>query len=144
AATFLIQLFAEEDARLRKIYHPLCGKASLTVTRIEGGVADDVVPASCELVIDRRTLPGEERDQVEHEVRSIMERASREFGVVADIMSFSSTAGACETPVTDPIVTSAVEVCELHRVPRSGPLGFMGGCDLVHFAAAGSRGIVLA
>ena len=33
AATFLIQLFAEEDARLRKIYHPLCGKASLTVTR---------------------------------------------------------------------------------------------------------------
>ena len=58
-------------------------------------------------------------------------------------MSFSSTAGACETPVTDPIVTSAVEVCELHRVPRSGPLGFMGGCDLVHFAAAGSRGIVL-
>src|SRR5437016_1651909 len=109
AATFLIQLFAEEDARLRKIYHPLCGKASLTVTRIEGGVADDVVPASCELVIDRRTLPGEERDQVEHEVRSIMERASREFGVVADIMSFSSTAGACETPVTDPIVTSAVE-----------------------------------
>jgi acetylornithine deacetylase/succinyl-diaminopimelate desuccinylase len=28
-------------------------------------------------------------------------------------------------------------------VRRNGPLGFMGGCDLVHFAAAGSRGVVL-
>ena len=36
AAGQLIALFAEEDARLRKILHPFCGKASLTVTRIEG------------------------------------------------------------------------------------------------------------
>jgi acetylornithine deacetylase/succinyl-diaminopimelate desuccinylase family protein len=143
AAGHLIKLFAEEDARLRKIHHPLCGKASLSVTRIAGGVADNVIPENCELVIDRRTLPGEERDEVEREVRAILERARREFGVAAQIVGFSSTAGAYETPVTDPIVTSAVHICELHRVPRSGPLGFMGGCDLVHFAAAGSRGIVL-
>jgi acetylornithine deacetylase/succinyl-diaminopimelate desuccinylase-like protein len=70
AAGRLIALFAEEDARLRKIEHPLCGKASLTVTRIEGGIADNVVPASCDLVIDRRTLPGETREEAEAEVRA--------------------------------------------------------------------------
>jgi acetylornithine deacetylase/succinyl-diaminopimelate desuccinylase len=143
AAGHLITLFAEEDARLRKIEHPLCGKASLTVTRIDGGMADNVVPASCDLVIDRRVLPGETREQVEAEVREIMQRAMRDFAVRAEIVSFSSTAGGCESPISDPVVNAAVETCGRHGVRRCGPLGFMGGCDLVHFVAVGSRGVVL-
>jgi acetylornithine deacetylase/succinyl-diaminopimelate desuccinylase len=143
AAGHLISLFVEEDARLRRIKHPLCGKASLTVTRIDGGVADNVVPASCDLVIDRRVLPGETREQVEAEVREIIRRARRDFAVRSKIVSFSSTAGGCETPISDPVVNAAVETCGRHGVRRSGPLGFMGGCDLVHFAAVGSRGVVL-
>ncbi|MGH6929268.1 MAG: M20 family metallopeptidase [Dongiaceae bacterium] len=143
AAGRLMALFTEEDGRLRKILHPLCGKASLTVTRIDGGVADNVVPASCELVIDRRVLPGETREQVEGEVRDLLDRARRDYGVRSEIVGFSSTAGGCETPISDPVVTAAVESCARHGVRRNGPLGFMGGCDLVHFTAVGSRGIVL-
>jgi acetylornithine deacetylase/succinyl-diaminopimelate desuccinylase-like protein len=63
--------------------------------------------------------------------------------VRAEIVSFSSTAGGCETPISDPVVTSAVEACTRHGVRPTGPLGYMGGCDLVHFAAVGSRGVVL-
>ncbi len=58
-------------------------------------------------------------------------------------MGFSSTAGGCETPICDPVVTAAVESCARLGVRRNGPLGFMAGCDLVHFAAAGSRGVIL-
>jgi acetylornithine deacetylase/succinyl-diaminopimelate desuccinylase family protein len=141
AAARLIKLFVEEDVRLRTIVHPLCGKASLTVTRVEGGIADNVVPASCDVVIDRRVLPGETREQVESEIRAIMERARREEGVVAEIVGFSSTAGACETPASDLAVTLAVEACDQHAVKCSGPLGFMGGCDLVHFAAAAAAAL---
>lgn len=143
AAQRLIALFEMEDTRLRQLHHPLCGKASLTVTRIEGGVADNVVPASCDVVIDRRTLPGESREAVEAEVRAIMAWARRESGVRAEIVGFSSTAGGCETPASDPVVVAAVGTCARHGVRCAGPLGFMGGCDLVHFDAAGSRGIVL-
>jgi acetylornithine deacetylase/succinyl-diaminopimelate desuccinylase-like protein len=32
------------------------------VTRIAGGIADNVVPQDCELVLDRRLLPGETLD----------------------------------------------------------------------------------
>lgn len=38
--------------------HDLVGNASLTVTRIHGGHADNVVPDSCELLLDRRMVPG--------------------------------------------------------------------------------------
>jgi acetylornithine deacetylase/succinyl-diaminopimelate desuccinylase len=49
----------------------------------------------------------------------------------------------CETPTDDRVVVEAVDTCRGYGVHPSGPLGFMGGCDLVHFAAAGSRGVVL-
>jgi succinyl-diaminopimelate desuccinylase len=113
------------------------------VTRIDGGMADNVVPASCDLVIDRRVLPGETHEEVEAEAREIIQRARRDFAVRLEIVSFSSTAGGRETPISDPVVNAAVETCGRHGVRRSGPLGFMGGCDLVHFAAVGSRGMVL-
>jgi acetylornithine deacetylase len=40
--------------------HPLCGDAKLTVSTIAGGVQVNVVPASCQAMVDRRMLPGED------------------------------------------------------------------------------------
>ena len=39
--------------------HPLCGSATLSVGRIEGGTSINIVPDRCEIEIDRRSLPGE-------------------------------------------------------------------------------------
>ncbi len=39
--------------------HPLVGGATFTVTQIEGGIAPNVVPERCSVVVDRRLLPGE-------------------------------------------------------------------------------------
>ena len=40
--------------------HPLCGPATLSVGRIEGGVSVNVVPDDCTIEIDRRCIPGED------------------------------------------------------------------------------------
>jgi acetylornithine deacetylase len=40
--------------------HPLCGPATLSVGRIEGGAGVNTVPDSCGVLIDRRLLPGED------------------------------------------------------------------------------------
>ena len=42
--------------------HPLCGPATLSVGRIEGGTSVNVVPDRCSIEIDRRLLPGESPD----------------------------------------------------------------------------------
>ncbi len=39
--------------------HPLCGAATLSVGRIDGGVSVNIVPESCAIEIDRRLVPGE-------------------------------------------------------------------------------------
>lgn len=48
--------------------HPLCGPPTLTVTLIEGGAGINVVPSTCTIAIDRRTIPGEEGEEVFREL----------------------------------------------------------------------------
>jgi acetylornithine deacetylase/succinyl-diaminopimelate desuccinylase-like protein len=47
---------------------------------MQGGVAYNIVPESCELWFDRRTVPGEEQSQVLAEVRAVMEELAAEDG----------------------------------------------------------------
>jgi acetylornithine deacetylase len=49
--------------------HRLCGPATLSVGLIAGGLSVNVVPDHCVIEIDRRVIPGEERDAVIAEVR---------------------------------------------------------------------------
>ncbi|MEU6259402.1 M20 family metallopeptidase [Streptomyces sp. NPDC047043] len=44
--------------------HPLLGPATRSVTRIRGGTGPNTIAATCEVDVDRRTLPGEEPDVV--------------------------------------------------------------------------------
>ncbi len=40
--------------------HPLCGPATLSIGRIEGGLSVNTVPDECSIEIDRRVIPGED------------------------------------------------------------------------------------
>lgn len=44
--------------------HPLCGGPRLSVGRIEGGSAVNIVPDQCQIEIDRRLIPGEDPQAV--------------------------------------------------------------------------------
>jgi acetylornithine deacetylase len=53
--------------------HPLLGRPSFHVGTILGGSSPSVYPESCEVVFERRTLPGENEADVELEFRSVLE-----------------------------------------------------------------------
>ena len=75
AASRLTSIFDERDRELRALSHPLVGHASLSVTRIVGGIGDNVIPESCEMVLDRRLLPGESLDAAMDELHAMLDRA---------------------------------------------------------------------
>jgi succinyl-diaminopimelate desuccinylase len=143
AAGRLTSLFGARDRELRALNHPLVGHASLTVTRIAGGIADNVVPQDCELVLDRRLLPGESLDDALDDLQALLNRAKRDHGVVAEIAAIRTRAGSTETSVDEPLVREAVAISRAHGVTFPQPGGLTGGCDLVHFHDAGAVGIVL-
>jgi acetylornithine deacetylase/succinyl-diaminopimelate desuccinylase len=143
AASHLISIFDERDRELRALHHPLVGHASLSVTRIAGGIGDNVIPESCEMVLDRRLLPGETLDAAMDELHAMLTRANRDHGVEAEIAAIRTKAGSTETALDDPLVRNAVAISRAHGVTFPQPGGLTGGCDLVHFHEVGAVGIVL-
>jgi len=139
----LLSLLDERDRELRTHRHPLVGAASLTVTRIAGGVADNIVPDHCEVVLDRRLLPGEALEDALIELRVLLARAKQDHGLEAELVKVRAMAAPAETDLDEPIVQAAVANARRHGVMLPQPVGFPASCDLVHFRGAGSKGVVL-
>ncbi|MBN1686150.1 MAG: M20 family metallopeptidase [Spirochaetales bacterium] len=55
----LITFLEEEFIPTCNRSHPLTGKAQCSINTIRGGTAANIIPDSCEIQIDRRTVPGE-------------------------------------------------------------------------------------
>ncbi len=138
----LIEEFHEGHVRNRS--HPLCGRASLTVTRINGGEADNVLPSHVDILLDRRMVPGEDEAVARGEIETLLEQAREHHGVNAEIIAYRpTTGGPAETPRDEPIVQASLDACRRHGTAAPGPLGLSGACDLVHFRALGAAGTVV-
>jgi acetylornithine deacetylase/succinyl-diaminopimelate desuccinylase family protein len=144
ASQLLSLIASHHDNVVRKRTHPLVGEASLTVTRISGGHADNVVPYACELLLDRRMVPGENEAAVRQEFTWLLAMAHKQFSVRAEIVDYKpTTGGATETEIDSVIVQASLAACRQHGVADAGPFGFQGGCDLVHFRQIGAQGTVI-
>ncbi|MEI5681482.1 M20 family metallopeptidase [Mesorhizobium sp. CGMCC 1.15528] len=144
AGQFLTIVEAHHENYVRHQSHPLVGNASLTVTRINGGHADNVLPGACDLLLDRRMVPGEEEEAVQKEFALLLERAHTQFGIRAEIIDYKATTGpATQTEESTSIVQASLAACRAHGTAEPGPFGFQGGCDLVHFRSVGAQGTVI-
>lgn len=130
-------------ARVAERDHPLCGNASLTVTRISGGHADNVVPDACRMLLDRRMVPGEDEADARAEIEALLAAAAREDGIAASVETWRPTTGAAsETAADHPLVAAALAASARHGGDGARTFGFMGGCDLVHVRGMGAAGVV--
>lgn len=75
----LIVALEEKNEQLMEKRDDVLGHASLTVTKITGGTAINIVPDMCEIEIDRRLLSGETEEQVTSDIETIIQEvANRE------------------------------------------------------------------
>jgi acetylornithine deacetylase/succinyl-diaminopimelate desuccinylase family protein len=141
----LLGLIVEHHEKVvRHRTHPLVGAASLTVTRMNGGHADNVLPSACDLLLDRRMVPGEDEEAVKREIGDLLALARERFGVRAEIVGYKATTGGpTETALDTTIVQASLATSRAHGVARPGPFGFQGCCDLVHFRKLGAQGTVI-
>jgi acetylornithine deacetylase/succinyl-diaminopimelate desuccinylase family protein len=129
--------------RLRGTTHPLVGAPSLTVTRAEAGIADNIVPDRCVLLLDRRLVPGETEEDALAVIAAMLAEAGAE-GIDAAIETLvPTTGGPAETKPDHPIVAAALAAASRHGVVDPTPMGFQGACDFVHFRTIGAEGVVL-
>jgi acetylornithine deacetylase len=72
AGLFLARLGEIEASLTRRAPHALLGHGSIHAGTIAGGTAPSVYPSSCRLVLERRTLPGENVAVVRSEIEYLL------------------------------------------------------------------------
>jgi acetylornithine deacetylase len=87
--------------------HPLCGHGRFTPGVIHGGVQVNMVPDTCELEVDRRTLPGESRESVYAEFHERIRRAAAgDPDFVYEITAPTWLIAPNDIPAKEPVVAA--------------------------------------
>ena len=122
--------------RLKARAHPLAGPALLTPAVIGGGVAPNIVPDRCRLLVDRRLAPGENPEAALAEIDQLLE-GLRERGDRITRSPPWVLLEAVETPADHPVVRLAEESVEavLGRPVTAGGVPY--GTDASNLSGVG-------
>jgi acetylornithine deacetylase len=105
AAAFLTALEELGEALTTRDPHPLLAHGSLHAGTVRGGSAPSVYPERCEVVVERRTLPGEGAEEVEAEFEDVLEAVRRTRpGLDAELTAGLSRPGT-EVAADHPLVS---------------------------------------
>jgi acetylornithine deacetylase/succinyl-diaminopimelate desuccinylase-like protein len=121
-------------AQLRKRKHPLLSTATVNVGTIYGGKQPNIVPDSCTIMIDRRTLPGETDAKVRNEIATLL-RTKKLSARISNTKL--APALPLETNHKLPLVQKF-----LKSAGQSKPLGVQFFCDAAVLSAGGIPSVV--
>jgi acetylornithine deacetylase/succinyl-diaminopimelate desuccinylase family protein len=130
---------------LEAVAHPLIGSPSGAVTLVSGGHKESAIPDRCEIVLDRRMVPGEQQDRVVADIEALLARLRAEDPELqVAIASYMPTSGPpSETPRDARLVGLAVDaVGEVTGAPGV-VYGAGFGCDMTHFRGLGAEAVIL-
>jgi acetylornithine deacetylase/succinyl-diaminopimelate desuccinylase-like protein len=120
--------------QLRRRRHPLLGSGTINVGVLRGGVQPNIVPDRCELLADRRTLPGETEAGVRREITALLRR----HGLKATLAD--SRGNPCHPLETDPRLPLVRQF--LRAAGQRAPVGVHFFCDAAVLAAGGIPSVV--
>ncbi|MEW6156730.1 MAG: M20 family metallopeptidase [Verrucomicrobiota bacterium] len=120
--------------QLRRRRHALLGHPTINVGSIQGGTQPNIVPASCEISLDRRTIPGESEATVAREIRTFL----KAHKVQAQLLN--QKANVCPPMETDPGLPLVHQFLRTAR--QSRPIGVHFFCDAAVLAAGGIPSVV--
>lgn len=127
-----LQRYAEELPKMIPP-HPLCGTATFSIGRIEGGISVNTVPAECTIEIDRRVLPGEDpRQIIPHVATYLHERLDVDFDMLPPWNDGASLADHNNGPWADRLLGQVEAVAG----PRK-KVGAWYGTNASRFSATG-------
>jgi acetylornithine deacetylase/succinyl-diaminopimelate desuccinylase-like protein len=114
-------------AELRKRKHWLLGSPTINVGAIRGGSQANVVPDRCEIIIDRRTIPGETLASVSKELNAFLKPNGGRL--------INYKANDCLPMETNPALPIVKQL--LDQIGQSDPLGVDYFCDAAVLGAVG-------
>ncbi len=138
----VLQALEHDNLGLSTRSHPLLGNATCNVGVIRGGVQVNLVPATCQVEVDRRLLPGETSELVFQHYQSVLDEVMRTHPQVRAIMHPPMlTDLPLETRVECAPVQAMLQVLSDLGCPRE-PAGMPFGSDASKFGALGIPSLI--
>jgi succinyl-diaminopimelate desuccinylase len=103
--------------------HPLLPPATCTPTMVRAGVQQNAVPDTCELVVDRRLLPGDTPEGALRELQSVV-------GGAATVEPLHHPFAPSEIPAGSPFVARVLDAVEAVTGRREPVIGTPYGSDV--------------
>lgn len=122
--------------------HPLTGRARCSINLIQGGTQSNVIPDRCEIVVERRLLPGETADDVLPLVEGILENLREEHAGLRVEQKDGKPDLGMLTLDRERVMAFLEPVLESFGIDAAG-LGLPYGTDASELAAAGIPSVVL-
>ena len=117
AALYVSALDDYGDQLTSRPAHPLLKHGSVHAGTIQGGSAASVYPDVCEIVLERRTMPGERPEKVLQEFQRILDELSeREEDLSASLEQMLERPGT-EVPEDSRLVQGLLEAGQGHGIP---------------------------
>lgn len=91
--------------------HPLLERGSIHAGTIQGGSTPSVYPASCRLLVEARTLPGEGPAQVMDRLHRVLAEARKAHPDLEATIEAGLSREAAEVPVDTPLVLDLEAAC---------------------------------
>ncbi len=113
--------------------HPLLGQCSLSVNTIQGGEAMNIVPDSCTISVDIRTLPGQNLDAIRCDLERLLARLKAQTPYFEARIATHRAVGALET---DPQCDFVQTFCQAVEVNLTNAVGFT--TDAPHLTGLGA------
>lgn len=127
---------------LSRRHHPLVGHSSLVVTTIQGGTAPNVVPDHCQIVIDRRLIPGEDLDGAQQEIEAMLQGLELSDPAPRVESNMRTAVPPSQTAQDDPFVL-AIHGAGLRALGRELKIGgFRACCDMWPFRERGIPAVI--
>jgi acetylornithine deacetylase/succinyl-diaminopimelate desuccinylase-like protein len=141
AMASIIAAIQQHHAVIARQTHPLLGPPTCNIGVIRGGVQINLVPASCEIEIDRRLLPGEDPAKVLESFQSLVD--SVDLGEAQAIIHAPLlTDTPLETDVhAAPVIAMQTVLADMKLDPQ--PLGVPFCSDASKFGQRGIPAIIL-
>ena len=129
-------------ADIGRRHHPLVGDPSLVVTTIEGGVAANVVPERCQIVVDRRLIPGEDLEEAHREIETVLRNLQSTDLILRMESEVRGAFPSSQTAADDPFVVALRDAGQKALGRELGIGGFVACCDMWPFRERGIPAVI--
>lgn len=130
------------EETLPDISHEVLGGPSINVGTITGGAKVNIIPASCVIEVDRRSIPQETKEDVLEGVLAAVELAKQRFPDLEADVEVSFFADSFEVPEDSPVVKGvAASIADATGAPAE-LIGFRGASDARFLFESGADVVV--